>query len=172
MSYSREAKIGEPVEIPEGLGQFIVVEYEEAANFRGMAVGAALKGILTPPEGEPTEVLLPLKFANFDKMRGGAVIITVANQPNEKFTAPQPAEERYYTGLQVTRDPGVWLVYSGFMMMILGCFIAFYLSHQQVCIVIDQLRNNRRVTVAGIANRNQLAMKNTIDKIHEAMTAD
>jgi cytochrome c biogenesis protein len=171
MSYSRKAKVGEPIKIPEGLGQFIVVEYEEAANFRGMAVGAALKGILTPPEGEPTEVLLPLKFANFDKMRGGKVIITVANQPNEKFTAPQPAEERYYTGLQVTRDPGVWLVYSGFIMMILGCFVTFYLSHQQVCIVIDQLRNNSRVTVAGIANRNQLAIKNTVDKIHEAMTA-
>jgi hypothetical protein len=45
------------------------------------------------------EVLLPLKFANFDKMRGGDVIIAVANQPQEKFTPQQPAEERYYTGL-------------------------------------------------------------------------
>jgi hypothetical protein len=37
--------------------------------------------------GEPVEVLLPLKFANFDKMRGGDVIIAVANQPQEKFAA-------------------------------------------------------------------------------------
>ena len=112
----------------------------------------------------------PLKFANFDKMRGGEVIIAVADQPQEKFNPQTPAEERYYTGLQVTRDPGVWLVYSGFILMIAGCFVTFYLSHQQVCIVIEQLRKNSRVTFAGIANRNKLAMKNVIEKVFSAMT--
>ena len=170
MSYTATATVGEPVEIPEGLGKFVVMAYEAEATFRGMAVGPALKGILTPEDGEPTEVLLPLKFANFDKMRGGEVVITVADQPQEPFTPAPPAQERYYTGLQVTRDPGVWLVYSGFILMITGCFVTFYLSHQQVCIVVDQLRNNSRVTLAGVANRNKLAMKNTVEKIHKALT--
>ena len=170
MSYTLPAKAGDPVDIPEGLGKFVVMAYEAEAAFRGMEVGAALKGILTPAEGEPVEVLLPLKFANFDKMRGGDVMIAVANQPQESFTPGQPAEERYYTGLQVTRDPGVWLVYTGFILMIAGCFVTFYLSHQQVCIVVEQLRKNSRVTFAGTANRNKLAMKNTIEKIFTAMT--
>jgi cytochrome c biogenesis protein len=135
-----------------------------------MDVGAALKGILTPPEGEAVEILLPLKFANFDKMRGGDVVIVVANQPTENFSPQKGGEIRYYTGLQVTRDPGVWLVYSGFILMLAGCFVTFYLSHQQVCIVVEHLRKNSRVTFAGIANRNKLSMKNTIDKIFSAMT--
>jgi len=170
MNYTLSAKMGVPVDIPEGLGKFVVMAYEADGTFRGMEVGAALRGILTPVDGEPTEVLLPLKFANFDKMRGGDVTITVANQPQEKFTAPQPAEERYYTGLQVTRDPGVWLVYTGFVLMIAGCFVTFFLSHQQMCIVIEQLRKNSRVTVAGTTNRNKLAMKNVTEKIFIAMT--
>ncbi len=170
MNYTVSAKVGVPVDIPEGLGKFVVMAYEAETAFRGMDVGAALKGILTPTEGEPVEVLLPLKFANFDKMRGGDVMITVANQPQEKFAPQQPAEERYYTGLQVTNDPGVWLVYTGFILMIAGCFVAFYLSHQQVCIVIEQLRKNSRVTFAGTANRNKLAMKNTIEKMFTSMT--
>jgi cytochrome c biogenesis protein len=135
-----------------------------------MAVGAALKGLLTPVDGEPVEVLLPLKFANFDKMRGGQVVIAVANQPNETAKNPAAEQVRYYTGLQVTRDPGVWLVYTGFILMIAGCFVTFYLSHQQVCLVIDQLRKNSRVTLAGLSNRNKLAMKNTIEKLYSAMT--
>jgi cytochrome c biogenesis protein len=170
MSYTLTAKVGVPVDIPEGLGKFVVMAYEADSQFRGMDVGAALKGLLTPATGEAVEILLPLKFANFDKMRGGDVIIAVANQPQEKFTAQQPAEERYYTGLQVTRDPGVWLVYAGFVFMLAGCFVTFYLSHQQVCIVIEQLRKNSRVTFAGTANRNKLAMKNTIEKIYTAIT--
>ena len=169
MQYTQKAKVGEPVEIPEGLGRFVIIAYEPAASFRGMDVGEALKGILTPPEGEPVEVLLPLKFGNFDKMRGGEIIIAVENQDREKFTT-QPSETRYYTGLQVTRDPGVWLVYSGFILMIAGCFVTFYLSHQQVCLVIEPLRQSSRVILAGIANRNKLAMKNSIEKMFADMT--
>jgi len=164
MNYTDTAKVGEPVAIPEGLGQFVLIGYEPQAAFRGMDVGAALKGILTPSEGEPVEILLPLKFANFDKMRGGKVILSVANQPQEKFSS-QPAETRYYTGLQVTSDPGVWLVYSGFILMIAGCFVTFYLSHQQVCLIVETLRKNSRMTFSGISNRNKLAMKNTIEKM-------
>ncbi|HAY40073.1 MAG TPA: cytochrome c biogenesis protein ResB, partial [Desulfobacteraceae bacterium] len=40
--------------------------------------------------------------------------------------------QRYYTGLQVTSDPGVWVVYAGFIMMIIGCFITFFMSHQRL----------------------------------------
>ena len=167
MGYSAEAKVGVPVDIPEGMGKFVIMAFDPAAKFRGMDVGAALKGILTPLEGSPVEVLLPLKFANFDKMRGGEVIISVAGQGQDAAAAAQPSPERYYTGLQVTRDPGVWLVYSGFILMIAGCFVTFYLSHQQVGIVIESLSKNSRVTVAGISNRNKLAMKNTIDRLFE-----
>jgi cytochrome c biogenesis protein len=170
MSYDLAARVGTPVDIPEGLGKFVIMAYEASATFRGMDVGAALKGLLTPVDGEPVEVLLPLKFGNFDKMRGGDAVIAVANQPQEAFTPGQGAKERYYTGLQVTRDPGVWLVYTGFILMLAGCFVTFYLSHQQVCIVIEQHRKNSRVTFAGTANRNKLAMKNTTEKIFTAMT--
>ena len=170
MTYTKTAKVGVPVDIPEGLGKFVVTAYEADAKFRGMDVGAAVIGILTPAEGDPQQILLPLKFANFDKMRGGEVTIAVANQPQETFTPPKKDEKRYYTGLQVTRDPGVWLVYTGFILMIAGCFVTFYLSHQQVCIVIEPLRKNCRVTFAGVANRNKLAMKNINDRIFTAMT--
>ena len=170
MSYSVTATIGTPVDIPEGLGKFVVMAYEQEANFRGMDVGAALKGVLTPSGGEAVEILLPLKFANFDKMRGGEMVISVADQKQETFS-PQPTiEERYYTGLQVTNDPGVWLVYSGFILMIAGCFITFLLSHQQVCIVVEQLSKNCRVTIAGVTNRNQLSMNKTIETLYSDLS--
>ncbi len=169
MSYTVEAEVGVPVNIPEGMGTFMIMTYAPAADFRGMDVGAALKGVLTPLEGEPIDVLLPLQFANFDKMRGGDVIISVAGRANGSPASP-PIKERFYTGLQVTRDPGVWLVYSGFILMIAGCFVTFYLSHQQVGIVIETRSKNSRVTVAGICNRNKLAMKNTIDRLFEHIT--
>ena len=37
-----------------------------------------------------------------------------------------------YTGLQVTKDPGVWVVYTGFILLCIGPFIAFFGSHKKM----------------------------------------
>ncbi len=47
-------------------------------------------------------------------------------------------EQAYYTGLQVTKDPGVWYVYAGFILMILGCWVTFFMSHRSVCIGLEE----------------------------------
>lgn len=36
------------------------------------------------------------------------------------------------TGMQVNRDPGIWFIWVGSILMLLGFLIAFYFSHQQV----------------------------------------
>ena len=155
---------------PVAVDQSDQEEVEEVKSRLGSAVSIPMVGAVLL-----LLLVLPLAYLLIESnelVSGGAslVAILVADQPQEKFSPQMPAEERYYTGLQVTRDPGVWLVYSGFILMIAGCFVTFYLSHQQVCIVIEQLRKNSRVTFAGIANRNKLAMKNAIEKIFSAMT--
>ncbi len=37
-----------------------------------------------------------------------------------------------YTGLQVTKDPGVWVVYTGFILLCIGPLIAFFGSHRKL----------------------------------------
>ncbi len=166
MSYTLKAKIGEPVDIPEGLGKFIIMEKMETADFRGMNIGGALKGIHTPVDGAPQEILLPLKFLNFDKMRGGDFVVSITHEDHDSGNKPAVGnEQRYYTGLQVTKDPGVWVVYAGFMLMIAGCFITFFMSHQQVFVEVIQLKKNSRITVSGLSNRNRLSMDNKVEKI-------
>jgi len=49
---------------------------------------------------------MELYFSNFDRMRKGVMVISVADQPAEKFNQAEQPGERYYTGLQVTKDPG------------------------------------------------------------------
>ena len=111
-AYRIKIVIGKPVDIPEGFGKFVIVEFIESAEFMGQNIGAAYVGILTPKDGNPVEVLLPLHFPNFDKMRKGAVVISVAEQKAKEFNPGGNTVQRYYTGLQVTKDPGVWVVYT------------------------------------------------------------
>jgi cytochrome c biogenesis protein len=165
MVYQRKTEIGKPMDIPEGKGKFVLMEYKPSADFMGQNIGEALVGILTPLEGEPREVLLPVHFPNFDKMRRGEVIISIAPRHGQMPSAGKSAEKRYYTGLQVTKDPGVWVVYSGFIIMIAGIFITFFMSHQRICVEVSEKGKKSRVMVAGSANKNKLGMQKKLESI-------
>ncbi|MFZ2447300.1 MAG: cytochrome c biogenesis protein ResB [Syntrophobacteraceae bacterium] len=65
-------------------------------------------------------------------------------------------EKTNYTGLQVNRDPGVWLVYIGFTLMLIGIGMTFYSSHNKiwVCVGPDEKGKGTIVAVAGRTSRN------------------
>lgn len=153
MEYRRTIRPGEPLEIPEGGGVLVLERLLDNFQFMGRQdLGQALLLTLTPPDGEPAEVRLPVRFPRFDQMR-----------QNARFTfSVVDFPERYYTGLQVTRDPGVPLVYAGFILMILGCHVSFFMSHRQVCAEIVPEPEGCRVAVSGTANRNRPAMKREV----------
>jgi cytochrome c biogenesis protein len=169
MTYQKTAAIGQPIDLPEGLGKFTLVEYKPNAQYRGQEIGEALVGILTPAKGPPQEVLLSLRFANFDKMRQGKVFISVLGQKGKPAAPATPPQVRYYTGLQVTRDPGVWVVYLGFGMLILGCYITFFTSHQQVCLEVAKSGHQQRITLSGVANKNKSDLDRKLGHLSEKL---
>lgn len=169
VSFQIKTAMGKPVDLPEGFGKFVILEYIKAAEFRGQNIGEAYKGVLTPADGNPLDVLLPLHFPNFDRMRKGALVISVADQEIEAFSLGEGSDQRYYTGLQVTKDPGVLLVYSGFIMMIIGCYITFFMSHQRVCVEIIKGKAKSRVIVTGTANKNKMGMQQRVKKLSDKL---
>ncbi|MFZ0724280.1 MAG: cytochrome c biogenesis protein ResB [Desulfobacterales bacterium] len=165
MVYNKKVHIGEPVAIPEDLGRFEITEFKAAFDFRGRQLGPTLFGRLTQKNGAVVDVILPFKFPNFDRMsaminpqRSDAVLIAL----DETTVSPGPQTKRYYTGLQVTRDPGVWVVYSGFVLMIIGCIITFFMSHQRVGIEVVRDGRQSLVSAAGVANKNKLGLRRKV----------
>jgi cytochrome c biogenesis protein len=158
MIYSQKATVDNQIIIPENLGTFSLKQFARAANFRGQNIGEAFIGVLTPPNGSPVEVTLPLRFPRFDRMRKGEVVIAIADYL-----------PRYYTGLQVNRDPGVWVVYIGFILMIIGIYITFFMSHKQVCVEVTADGNMSRIMVAGTANKNKTGMENRVSNLSEKL---
>ncbi len=70
-----------------------------------------------------------------------------------------------YTGLQVRRDPGVWIVYLGCLLMSVGLYIAFFVNHRKVWVRISPSRGSTDVTVAATSNKNKEALERKIDKM-------
>lgn len=68
-----------------------------------------------------------------------------------------------YTGLQVRKDPGVWVVYLGCITMSIGLFVAFFMSNRKIWIKIVEEKNNSKVIVGATTNKNRAAFERKID---------
>ncbi|MBW2659931.1 MAG: cytochrome c biogenesis protein ResB [Deltaproteobacteria bacterium] len=78
--------------------------------------------------------------------------ITAGSDNNYKISVKQ----MYATGLQVARDPGVWLVYIGCGLMLLGLFIAFFMSHKRIWLSIQRDDDKTSsLLLSGSANKNR-----------------
>ncbi len=70
-----------------------------------------------------------------------------------------------YTGLQVAKDPGVWLIYLSSVLMTVALYICFFISHKKIWINITNDKKSVRVMVGGSTNRNRLNFEKEVDKI-------
>ncbi|MCP3899271.1 MAG: cytochrome c biogenesis protein ResB, partial [Desulfobacteraceae bacterium] len=155
MIYHQDVKINETFTIPENGGQFTLVKYVPQFDFRGHNIGESFLGTVKKADGKEIRVVLPTKFPTFDKMRKGDFAFI-----------PEKSTKKYYTGLQVTYDPGVLYVYIGFVFMIIGCYVTFFISHQSIMVEITKGNDDElSILVSGNANRNNQSMKMKIEKL-------
>lgn len=166
--YQISTRIGQENELPAGLGILTLIDYKPNFRLRGMDLGPCLLARHLQPEQEPVHLLLPLNYPKFDTMRQGAITISITGIRGGG--SPSPAEPVYYTGLQIKKDPGVWVVYSGFILMIIGCFIAFFLSHQRVCVLITPENGHSRVLISGLADKNKLGMDKLVERLSRTLS--
>lgn len=74
----------------------------------------------------------------------------------------------YFTGLQVSHEPGQWLVWAGCVLMGVGLFVAFYLIHMRFWAVPVVDQNGRLVLwLGGAANKNREVFEERFRKLTE-----
>jgi len=74
-----------------------------------------------------------------------------------------------YTGLQVSKDPGVVIIYLASIIMCIGLYIAFFMSHRKIWVMLTTERmdkgNSVRITIAGSTSKNRLALERQAEHI-------
>jgi cytochrome c biogenesis protein len=78
------------------------------------------------------------------------------------------AEERMYTGLQVAKDPGVEVVWLGCLLMVVGIYAAFFMSHRRIWVRIQ----GGTVTIGGNASKNHGAFQQNFEGLVERLRTD
>jgi cytochrome c biogenesis protein len=74
--------------------------------------------------------------------------------PNSKYVfAYSDYSEKLYTGLQVTKDPGVWVVWTGCLLMMVGLYFCLFVRQRRIWAKITGGNNTTTITIAGQALR-------------------
>ncbi len=133
---------------------FAVTGFNRDFHFKDVELGQAVGGELRIKGKAPVPVVLPLRFPTFDKMRKGAWVISLVNYDN-----------KFYTGLQIRKDPGVHLVYLGFILILAGCWIIFFNAHQKILLEVKPMGENSRVSIYGTTSKHKMDFTRQIEKI-------
>ena len=117
--------------------------------------GEGAQVVLLKPNQEPRPFWLLKNFPKLDERRGDEFILT--------FEGVTPKE---YTGLQVTKDPGVWIVWIGCGLMIFGLIVSFFFSHQRVWVRIPKTPGGE-IVLAGSTSKNRVGFEKNFGQMVE-----
>jgi len=83
-------------------------------------------------------------------------------------------ELHYYTGLQLAQDPGMNVVWVGSALLVLGLCIMLYMPHRKLWLIVRQDEKGKKlhVSLAGMANRNQLNFEQSFNDLFTQLTQD
>lgn len=143
-----------PVSLPGAAGDLQVVNFRE--DLQGF--GPALAIGLYQDDKEPTGSWILADRPDFHGNQVGDYQVKVIDM-----------NKRSYTGLQVKKDPGVWLVLLGFVTLLMGMGMSFYSSHRKLWVWVEGGNPTTRIVLAGRSNKNSLAFENEFNHLCERL---
>lgn len=140
------------VTLPDGSTMHVIEAVDDVSQFVPNLSGAAVQVEMHTPRGATERVIV---YANYPVMnikyalehRLGAVL------------QYKGVEKKMFTGLQVAKDPGVWIVWLGCALMVVGIYGAFLMSHRRIWIRLQ----NGHVTIGGNSSKNQASFEQSFE---------
>ena len=143
---------GVVVTLKDGTTLKLLEATQEVRQFAPGFSGPAARIEVTRKGAAPQTFIAFKNFPDVNAQRGDALIFGY-----EGTSAKQ------YTGLQVAKDPGVWVVWLGCALMVVGIGIAFFMSHKRIWVIVSK----GHVRMYGNASKNQAAFQMQFEDISE-----
>jgi cytochrome c biogenesis protein len=147
---SVEARFGAKTEVPGGNYSFVLSRF--IPDVQGM--GPAFQVMSFEPNRPHESFLIFQNHPEMEDRRSGPFRFLI------REIAP-----KYYSGLQVTKDPGVPLVWVGCVLMIIGFYLTFFLSHRRLWVRLSPKGKGTLLEIAGFSHRNRMGFEQEFEKM-------
>jgi len=142
---------GKRVTIPGSEATIQLLQYHSQVH----SFGEGVQLVLFPRDEPPQRIWLFKERPDFDQKRGGVFVLRVKDILLTEFTV-----------LQVSREPGVWLVWIGCLLLIVGIFMAFFVAHRRLWVYMSRREGKTtEVVLGGNAHRNKVSFERTFEEL-------
>lgn len=154
---------GETLDLPGKEGRIRVLRIEE--NFKNM--GPAVKLSITSAKGDVSLWV----FKQLDKIiEANPGILQQMPMLNPRLFRPYlfvltGLEEKYFTGLQVSRDPGIPLVVLAAFLLVIGLMLVLFSYSRQIWIRIGPEGTQTKISIAGRSHKNAAGLDGEIQQL-------
>jgi len=145
---------GEAISLADGTVFKLLETTQEVRQFMPEFSGPAARVEVTFKGKPPQSFIVFKNYPEINAQRGDQLTFNYVG-----------SNAKQYTGLQVAKDPGVWVVWLGCLMMVAGLYIAFFMSHKRVWIVVSK----GHARMYGNASKNQAAFSMQFDELSEKL---
>jgi len=145
-------RAGEAVTLKDGTTFKLLEATQEVRQFAPEFSGPAARVEVTRKGAAPQTFIVFRDFPDVNAQRGDALIFSY-----------EGTNAKMYTGLQVAKDPGVWVVWLGCTLMVIGIGVAFFMSHKRIWVVVTK----GHARMYGNASKNQAAFQMQFEDISE-----
>ncbi len=163
-----EAGPGESFSLGQTGAQVDVLRVE--GNF--MSMGPAVLLGISPLEGERVQIWV---FKNIERIKQAVPdLFRKVPKFNPGLYSPytfklEGLKKGYYTGLQVSHDPGVLIAGIGALIIISGLFITFFASHRRIWIRVKREEGACEIEFAGKSNKDPAGLERELKKIKDGI---
>ncbi|MDA8414075.1 MAG: cytochrome c biogenesis protein ResB [Desulfobacteraceae bacterium] len=146
---------GEETTLKDGTKFKLLESTQEVQQFMPGFSGPAARVEVTFKGKAPQTFIVLKNYPEMNAQRGDDIIFDY-----------EGTNARMFTGLQVAKDPGVWVVWIGCTLMVIGLFIAFFMSHKRIWVIVSK----GHARMYGNANKNHAAFGMQFDDLAEKFT--
>lgn len=155
---ARSLEIGEQWVLEDGT-TFVPVEVIE--DFGGLGAAVRVQETTVSDKGRSTTSYVVFRgYPDFDReVRRGRFDVQFRG-----------FDKQYATGVQVGRVPWVPFIFTGFAIMFIGMFMAFFMSHRRYWARLSPASDGKlELVVAGAARRHQYAFADEFERLREIL---
>jgi cytochrome c biogenesis protein len=156
-----EAPVGQTMDLPGSQTRFRVLEYHP--------------DLVMPVQDQEKHLGPAARLVYWEEDGHPRLVVVLKNRP--EFADQQPGPYRFYlqgtkffSVLQVKRDPGVWWVYAGFLLLLPGFYLAFLRPAERWALVLQRhAKGAWEARLLGAAPRAREAFQGRLERLQELL---
>jgi len=145
-----EQNMMKKVPLPDSNASFAIARF--VTDHDGM--GPSVLGVLLEP-GKAHDIFWIFQNGrNINQQQKGGFVFTLKG-----------FSRLYYTGIQVSKDPGVPLVWIGFCLIMMGFMLSLFFTHKRIWLRISGSHDKYKISIAASVSKSRKTFEERLEEL-------